>query len=86
MKYKKPAICTGMCEPLKTHCYHCSHATWRGQGGGYKWEFEPLFGVTFLRGKYEWIPNERHIAWRAFDKWMKVLQGQEKKFKKGKRK
>jgi hypothetical protein len=60
------------------HCPECSHATYFGEGQDargrtWRWEFQPLFGPTFLRK--DDYPLKRqpdsplHPAWLVFTKW-----------------
>jgi len=83
---RKPTICTSShCDNLGCdYCPRCSHAIYRGSATidrrKYEFEFEPMFGVNFKRkNKYDWIPAQRHKAWKAFEKWLKIFYRENEK-------
>ena len=89
----EPDICTSLiCPgPPNKHCPKCSHAIFFGEGTDvngkvWRWEFNPMFGPTFLNIKKKPLKrqpiSENHPAWKPFEKWESahnnVLQRSEK--------
>ena len=73
-----PDICNSFsgCVPPQDYCRECSHAHFRGvvesNGKNHRFEFNPQFGVTFLKaegGARKVQPAEKNPVWDAFGKW-----------------
>ncbi len=64
-------ICSSLSNCRGGNCSHCSHANYYGEGGGYRWEFSPMFGPLFLKKDGEPLKRQPLTgkAWDAFMEW-----------------
>ena len=78
MKKLYPDICNSFsgCQPPQDHCRNCCHAHFRGivesNGKKHRFEFNPKFGVTFLKadgGARKVQPSYKNPVWDEWEKW-----------------